>query len=100
VTQVEASQLKEFLLQFRTRFGEDVIVYAPYTFDAVKLLASAIRSTGSTSPVDISAYLKRSKHKGVTGPLDFDQKGDLNHPAFTVYPYRDGKRTQVGVIRP
>lgn len=75
VTQVEASQLKEFLLQFRIRFGEDVIVYAPYTFDAVKLLASAIRSTGSTSPVDISAYLKRSKHKGVTGPLDFDQKG-------------------------
>jgi branched-chain amino acid transport system substrate-binding protein len=100
VTSAEISRLQEFQSQFRSRFGEDVKLYAPYTYDAVKLLAAAIKATASTSSTEISNYLKKSKYKGVTGPLDFDQKGDLNHPAFTVYTFREGKRVLVGVVRP
>jgi branched-chain amino acid transport system substrate-binding protein len=38
-------------------------------------------------------------YKGVTGPITFDDKGDIKNGALTLLTYKGGQRTQIAVIR-
>jgi hypothetical protein len=37
------------------------------------------------SPPDVTAALRRIKHPGVTGDLEFDERGNLRNPTLMVY---------------
>jgi branched-chain amino acid transport system substrate-binding protein len=43
--------------------------------------------------------LKTIEHKGVTGTIAFDEKGDIKNGALTLYTYKGGKREQLAVVR-
>ena len=75
-------------------------VYAPYVYDAVKLMADAMQRADSADPAKYLPLLaKTAGYQGVTGTISFDEKGDIQNGALTVMTYRGGQRTQLAVIR-
>jgi len=81
-----------FVARYRRRFGADPEPYAPQGYDALQLLARAIRVTGSTDPLDL-AYAIRSmdRWEGANGPYKFDSTGELEDKRIYLKVYRGGK---------
>ncbi len=99
VTSSEADALKAFKENFRKQYGQDVQIYAPYSYDAVMVLASAMIAANSAAPQDYLPKLKSAPYTGVTGVISFDGKGDLLKPAFTMMTFKGGQRVTAGVVR-
>ncbi len=95
----ERAGMDKFRADFRAKFGMDVQVYAPYVYDAVKVMASAMVTAGSADPAAYLPALKAIDHQGVTGRIRFDEKGDIVNGALTLMTYKGGERTTIAVIR-
>ena len=91
--------MDKFRADFKTKFNADVQVYAPYVYDAVKVMAQAMVSADSADPVKYLPKLKEISYKGVTGSIAFDEKGDIKNGALTLYTFKGGKREQIAVVR-
>ena len=91
--------MDKFRTDFKTKFNADVQVYAPYVYDAVKVMAQAMVSADSADPAKYLPKLKGIAYKGVTGNIAFDEKGDIKNGALTLYTYKTGKREQIAVVR-
>ena len=91
--------MDKFRTDFKTKFNADVQVYAPYVYDAVKVMAQAMVSADSADPAKYLPKLKGIAYKGVTGNIEFDEKGDIKNGALTLYTYKAGKREQIAVVR-
>ncbi len=92
--------MEKFRADFKAKFGSDVQVYAPYVYDAVKVMADAMVRAGSSDPaVYLPALAATSGYKGVTGTVSFDEKGDIKNGALTLMTYKGGARTTLAVIR-
>jgi branched-chain amino acid transport system substrate-binding protein len=62
------------------------------TYDAVNILARAIKKTGSLKRADIKKQLSRTKNfKGVTGEITFDKNGDPINKAAVIMKFENGK---------
>jgi branched-chain amino acid transport system substrate-binding protein len=100
---VEGAQKKDldaFNAKFKTKYNADVQVYAPYVYDAVNVMVAAMVKAGSADPkVYLPVLAKTTGHKGVTGTISFDQKGDIKNGALTLYTYKAGKRDAIAVVR-
>jgi branched-chain amino acid transport system substrate-binding protein len=100
---VEGSQkagMDAFRAKFKSKFGADVTLYSPYVYDAVNLLAAAMVKADSSDPAKYLPVLaKTTNYTGVTGPITFDEKGDIKNGALTLKTYRDGKPVELAVIR-
>ena len=89
-----------FKTKFKAKFGTDVQVYAPYVYDGVKVMVAAMVKAGSSDPAKYLPALAATKDfQGVTGPISFDEKGDIKNGALTLYTYKGGKRDTIAVIR-
>ena len=89
-----------FKSRFKAKFDTDVQVYAPYVYDSVKLMVAAMVKAGSSDPAKYLPVLAATTdYKGVTGPISFDEKGDIKNGALTLMTYKGGKRTELAVIR-
>jgi branched-chain amino acid transport system substrate-binding protein len=91
--------MDKFRADFKTKFNADVQVYAPYVYDAVKVMAQAMVSADSADPAKYLPKLKEISYKGVTGSIAFDEKGDIKNGALTLYTFKAGKREQIAVVR-
>jgi branched-chain amino acid transport system substrate-binding protein len=92
--------LEAFKKAYRKRFGIDIQIYSPYTYDAVMTVADAMVKAGSAEPAKYLPVLaKTTNYKGVTGNISFDEKGDIKNGALTIYTYKGGARTQIAVVR-
>jgi branched-chain amino acid transport system substrate-binding protein len=92
--------MEEFYAAFKKKFNADVQVYAPYVYDSVNIMVAAMVKAGSADPkVYLPVLAKTSGHKGVTGTVSFDDKGDVLNGALTLYTYKGGKRDEIGVVR-
>ncbi len=78
-----------FRSQFNAKYGP-IQNYAPYAYDAVQVLVSAMQRAGSSAPARYLPELKNTDHAGVTGRLRFDHKGDLTGGSVTVYQVKGG----------
>lgn len=74
-------------------------IYAPYVYDATMVIAAAMQAAGSREPMVYGPYLASVRHEGVTGLIQFDGRGNLLNPAFSVRTYRDGALQVDRVIR-
>ena len=89
-----------FKAKFKAKFGTDVQVYAPYVYDSVKLMVAAMVKAGSSDPAKYLPVLAATKNfAGVTGPISFDEKGDIKGGALTLKTVRGGKLEEIAVIR-
>ncbi|MEY4695429.1 MAG: Leucine, isoleucine, valine-, threonine-, and alanine-binding protein precursor [Pseudomonadota bacterium] len=91
--------MDKFRADFKAKYNADVQVYAPYVYDAVKVMATAMVTAGSADPAKYLPALKAINYKGVTGNIAFDDKGDIKNGALTLYTYKGGERSQLAVVR-
>jgi branched-chain amino acid transport system substrate-binding protein len=92
--------MDEFKTKFKAKYNADVQVYAPYVYDSVKIMVAAMVKANSTDPVKYLPVLAAtSEYKGVTGPISFDEKGDIKNGALTLKTVRAGKLETLAVIR-
>jgi branched-chain amino acid transport system substrate-binding protein len=70
-------RVKEFVAAYTKKYGEAPTVWAAYGYDAMAVLADAIRVTRMATAGEIREALLQSDTKGVTGPLKFDKRGDV-----------------------
>lgn len=92
--------MDEFRSKFKTKFNVDVQIYAPYVYDAVKVIAAAMVKADSSDPAKYLPELaKTDGYKGVTGTISFDEKGDVKNGALTLFTYKADKREQIAVVR-
>lgn len=91
--------MEDFRAAYRKKFGTEVKLYAPYVYDAVMTMAKAMQDAGSAEPAKYLPALKKVKYQGVTGPIAFDDKGDIKDGTLTIYTFKNGKREQIAVTR-
>lgn len=91
--------LDRFRADYRKRFGVDVQIIAPYTYDAVMAMAQAMVNAGSIRPSDYLPALAAIRYPGVTGTIAFDKHGDIRDGALTLYTFKGGRRTQLAVTK-
>ena len=91
--------MEKFRADFKAKYNAEVQVYAPYVYDAVKVMAQAMVTAGSSDPAKYFPALKSINYKGVTGNIAFDEKGDIKNGALTLFTYKGGKREQIAVVR-
>ncbi|SHH19256.1 branched-chain amino acid ABC transporter substrate-binding protein [Massilia sp. CF038] len=99
---VEASQQKgmdDFRVAYRRKYGIDVLTYAPYTYDAVLTMVDAMQQAKSPDPAVYLPFLAKIRHKGVTGTIAFDKRGDVQDGVLTIYTFRGGKRHRLTVMK-
>lgn len=95
----QVAGMDKFRADFKAKFGADVQVYAPYVYDAVKVMANAMVTANSSDPAKYLPALKATNYQGVTGTIAFDEKGDIKNGALTLRTYRAGERVALSVIR-
>jgi len=99
VPDAEKKGMDDFKLAYKKRYGTDVQIYAPYTYDAVMIFANAMQQAKSSSPDVYLPFLQKIHYRGITGDISFDNKGDLNRPTLTLYTFTEGKQTLLGIVR-
>lgn len=79
----------DFRKRYEAKYGA-IQLYAPYAYDAVMVLADALKRADSGEPGKILAALPQTDIQGVSGPLKFDAKGDTVGGAVTLYEVKGG----------
>jgi len=92
--------MEDFKAKFKEKYKVDVQIYAPYVYDATKVMVAAMEKAGSADPAKYLPVLAKTEgFKGVTGTISFDAKGDIKNGALTLYTYKGGAREQIAVVR-
>ena len=80
----------EFKQKFEAKYGV-IQLYAPYCYDAMMVVAEAMKRAGSIDPAKYRAEMAKTDHDGVTARVAFDAKGDLKGGAIPVYRVEGGE---------
>ncbi|MDB5936444.1 MAG: branched chain amino acid transporter substrate-binding protein [Massilia sp.] len=88
-----------FRANYKKRFGIDVQINAPYAYDAVMVLADAMVRAGSSAPAKYLPEVAKTRYKGITGMVAFDQYGDVKDGTLTLYTFKVGHRTLLAVTK-
>jgi branched-chain amino acid transport system substrate-binding protein len=66
-------------------------LYAPYFYDGVMLIATAMKAANSTDPAKYLPALQKIRYPGITADIEFDPNGDLTHGLMTISQVKNGK---------
>lgn len=78
-----------FKQKFEARFGV-IQLYAPYAYDAMRMMAAAMQQAGSAEPAKYLPVLQQMHYSGVTSNIHFDAKGDLTNSPVSLYKAANG----------
>ncbi|WP_198120736.1 branched-chain amino acid ABC transporter substrate-binding protein [Massilia rhizosphaerae] len=93
------ARMDQFRADYKKRYGIDVQIIAPYSYDAVMALAQAMDKAGSSAPAVYLPALAKVRYPGVTGTIAFDAHGDIRDGVLTLYTFKNGHRTPIGVTK-
>jgi branched-chain amino acid transport system substrate-binding protein len=82
---------KEFADKYQKRFNQPIQLYAPYAYDAMNAMIAAMKKADSVDPAKYLPELAAIQHQGVTGVIQFDEKGDIRGGSISLYQVKDGK---------
>jgi len=99
VEEAKKKGMDDFRAAFKKKFGAEVQIYSPYTYDAVMVMAEAMKKANSTEPAKYLPELAKTKYRGVIGDIAFDTNGDMKNGTLTLYTYKGGKRDQIAVVK-
>ncbi|CAG9258826.1 Putative amino acid ABC transporter, periplasmic amino acid-binding protein [Paraburkholderia unamae] len=88
-----------FMRRYEKRFGTHPVLNSPFAYDAVYVIAEAMKRAGSTAPDKILAAMPATNYEGVLGQTQFDSKGDLVHGTISLYKYVGGKQTLLDYLK-
>ena len=80
----------EFSAKFTAKYGV-IQIYSPYAYDATRAMIDAMKRADSATPATYLPELVKTHFTGVTGPIAFDDKGDILGGAVTVYQAQGGE---------
>ena len=89
---------KDFQDAFNKKYGE-VKQYAPFFYDATKVLIAAMQHADSTDPAKYLPEIAKIKFDGATGHIEFDDKGDRKDAEMTIFQMKGGKVEPVAIIK-
>jgi branched-chain amino acid transport system substrate-binding protein len=81
-------QAKQFAEQFKAKFGKSPEPFAAQAYDATAIALKAIEAAakGGKAPSreDVATAIRKVKHTGITGAVEFDAKGDPKKALYFV----------------
>ncbi|MBK7900098.1 MAG: branched-chain amino acid ABC transporter substrate-binding protein [Azonexus sp.] len=80
------------------KFNAEIQLYAPYVYDAVMVMVSAMQRANSVEPGKYLAEVGKTSQEGVTAKIEFDDKGDLKSGAISMYQFKEGKLEYVETL--
>jgi branched-chain amino acid transport system substrate-binding protein len=87
---------RTFVAKFRRRFGRVPDSYAAQGYDALHILANAVRATGSVNSLDLAYAIRyMDRWEGANGSYKFDSTGELEDKRIYLKVYRGGKPTVI-----
>ena len=89
----------DFVAKYKAKFNQDVQIYSPYSYDAVYVIAEAIKAAGSADRAAITGAMPKTNYAGVTGQITFDEKGDIKGGAISMFKVKDGKLEYISTSR-
>lgn len=96
----QSPKVVEFVNAYKARYNKEPDAFAALAYDAVQLLAQAIKDANSTNPEDIKNALANIKDfEGVTGKMTIDKQ---HNPikAGVIIEFKDGKQVMNTRIEP
>lgn len=94
----KGAQWNHFESGWKSRYREEIYLYAPFAYDAVRVIAAAMRESDSVAPDKVTAALHRIRYRGITGSIAFDAQGNLRDPVFTLYQVSNGRWRVLKII--
>lgn len=76
--------------KFKARFKADIQAYAPYTYDAARVLLDAMKRADSADPKKFLPEIAKTQLQGVTGEIAFETNGDIKNGAVSLYQLQAG----------
>ena len=89
---------RRFLNAYERRYRQPPVLYAPFTYDAVNVLSTAMTRAGSADPRKSLPELRRTNQLGLTGPIAFDERGDRRDAAQTLFMMTNGGIRPVAIV--
>jgi branched-chain amino acid transport system substrate-binding protein len=89
----------DFTAKYKAKFNQDVQIYSPYSYDAVYVIADAIKRAGKADRAAITAAMPTTNYTGVTGTIAFDEKGDIKGGAISMFNVKEGKLNYLSTVR-
>ena len=87
-----------FKKKYSSKYQEK-IVFSPYSYDSIMLIANAIKLANSIERDKILSFLSKSNnYRGVTGSISFDQFGNNKNAALTMKTFRSNKMIDIAVF--
>ncbi|WP_374337739.1 branched-chain amino acid ABC transporter substrate-binding protein [Leeia sp.] len=80
-----------FEKKYKAKYNQEVVLFGPQFYDAVYLVAEAMKKANSTEPAKYLAALKTISYKGVTGTFEFEANGEPKNAPVTIYEVKGGK---------
>src|SRR5690606_29942539 len=84
----------EVVEKFRAE-GYEPEGYTLYTYAAVQVFAQAAEIAGTTDLEPVIDALRNNSFETVIGTLSFDDKGDIEQPAYVFYQWSGGTYSQI-----
>ncbi|WP_109476899.1 branched-chain amino acid ABC transporter substrate-binding protein [Paraburkholderia sp. C35] len=77
---------KDFASRYEARFKAKMEGFqGPYTYDATSVIVQAVLTAQSAKAADVLQAVRKTSMSGLTGPIAFDNNGDLAAAPYTVY---------------
>ena len=90
---------EDFKQRYKAKFNQEVQVYSPYSYDAVFVIADAIKRAGKADRAAVTAAMPATNYTGLTGTISFDDKGDIKNGAISMFKVKDGKLEYISTSR-
>jgi branched-chain amino acid transport system substrate-binding protein len=90
---------EEFMTKYKAKFSQDVQIYSPYSYDAVYVIAEAIKRAGGPDKPKLVEEVAKTDFPGVTGQITFDEKGDIKGGAISMFAVKGGKLEYISTSR-
>jgi branched-chain amino acid transport system substrate-binding protein len=79
-----------FNTEYKTVVGTDAGLYSTQAYDATNIFLAAFKD-GKTSAADINTFIGSYTGTGESGPIAFDDKGDITQSTIYAYKVANGK---------
>ncbi len=90
---------EEFKAKYKATFNQDVQIYSPYSYDAVYIIADAVKRAGKADRAAITAAMPATNYPGLTGTIAFDEKGDIKGGAISMFKVSGDKLEYISTVR-
>jgi branched-chain amino acid transport system substrate-binding protein len=85
-----------FVRKFSARYGKKPDIWAAQGYDALHILAKAVKATGSRNPLDLSYAIRyMDRWQGANGWYKFNSEGNLEDKPIFLITYQAGKPVMV-----